>query len=477
MSVKKDVIVVGGGLAGLAAAELLARRGRAVSLLEAQPRVGGRLRTGPRSHGYYDLGASFVGDAQHLVHHYILHHGLELVPTYLSREQAWYWQGSRGPTARFSTEDVYDVPGGDLTLSFLDRLNQLSVEVGAFGGEPWLHPDARALDSITVQEWMDREMPNNRHLREVTTVAIRAAFSMEPRQLSFLFMLHYTATAGRFQNTMGVTSNPQGQRLRAGATSLANAISDALLSHPNAELRRGTPVLRLVHDDAGVVAHTADEEIEAAAAIVAMSPPMSLQLGFEPALSASEAGRAWQALARGMQMGDHIKGFVHLRRPFWRDSGVNGTLLAHRGPVVWTVDCSWEPEDPEVRGPKWPYQLMFFIVGDAARYWRERSASERREAVLAQLTEVYGDALRSNLIAGDDYSEFDWNLEPWAGGGPAAMMGPGVLSRHGPSLRKPVGRIHFAASELATSWCGYMNGALQSGLRSAAEVEARLASA
>ena len=55
-----------------------------------------------------------------------------------------------------------------------------------------------------------------------------------------------------------------------------------------------------------------------------------------------------------------------------------------------------------------------------------------------------------------------------------AVPGPGILVAYGHLLRKPVGRIHWAGTETSTQWCGYMDGAVRSGERVAAEVGALL---
>jgi monoamine oxidase len=49
-------------------------------------------------------------------------------------------------------------------------------------------------------------------------------------------------------------------------------------------------------------------------------------------------------------------------------------------------------------------------------------------------------------------------------------MPPGAMTQFGPVLREPVGRIHWAGTETASVWSGYMDGALTSGERAAAEV-------
>ena len=71
-----------------------------------------------------------------------------------------------------------------------------------------------------------------------------------------------------------------------------------------------------------------------------------------------------------------------------------------------------------------------------------------------------------------DYAEQEWAAEQWSGGGPTSNFGPGGWTRCGPVLREPVGRVHWAGTETATIWSGYMEGALQAGERAAAEVAA-----
>lgn len=69
-----------------------------------------------------------------------------------------------------------------------------------------------------------------------------------------------------------------------------------------------------------------------------------------------------------------------------------------------------------------------------------------------------------------DYIEQDWSTEPWTRGCYSAHFTPGAWTQFGPALRTPVGRIHWAGTETATSWTGYMDGAVQSGERAATEV-------
>jgi monoamine oxidase len=73
------------------------------------------------------------------------------------------------------------------------------------------------------------------------------------------------------------------------------------------------------------------------------------------------------------------------------------------------------------------------------------------------------------------YVDKDWIADPWSSGCYVGVMGPDLLTRIGEALREPVGRLHFAGTETAVRWCGYLDGAIESGERVAAELLARLA--
>lgn len=64
--------------------------------------------------------------------------------------------------------------------------------------------------------------------------------------------------------------------------------------------------------------------------------------------------------------------------------------------------------------------------------------------------------------------------EQYSSGCYTMTCGPGFLTRYGPYLAKPVGRVHYAATETASEWSGYMNGAVQAGERAAREILADL---
>ena len=73
-----------------------------------------------------------------------------------------------------------------------------------------------------------------------------------------------------------------------------------------------------------------------------------------------------------------------------------------------------------------------------------------------------------------DYFDEQWTDEVWIRGCPVAHFGARAMGRYGPVLRRPIGRIHWAGTETATYWMGYMDGAVRAGERAAREVNTAL---
>ena len=103
-----------------------------------------------------------------------------------------------------------------------------------------------------------------------------------------------------------------------------------------------------------------------------------------------------------------------------------------------------------------PGALVGFVGGADAREFAKLGASERRAGVLGSFEPLFGPKAR----AAERYIELDWAAEEWSGGGPVANFATGGWTASGPALREPVGPIHWAGTETATGWTGYIDGAV-----------------
>ena len=89
---------------------------------------------------------------------------------------------------------------------------------------------------------------------------------------------------------------------------------------------------------------------------------------------------------------------------------------------------------------------------------------------------IFGEQHRSDIYDVVDVVEQDWLQEEWSRGAPCPVTGVGVISQSGAELAKPFGHVHFVGTETADVWKGYMDGAVRSGERGAAEIVAALKS-
>jgi monoamine oxidase len=112
--------------------------------------------------------------------------------------------------------------------------------------------------------------------------------------------------------------------------------------------------------------------------------------------------------------------------------------------------------------------MMGFVGGNEARAWADKPAADRKARVIADFTAAFGSAASKPT----DYVEKDWATEEWTRGCPTAYCPPGVLLDFGTAMRPAFGRVHWAGTETATYWAGYMDGAVRSGERAAQEVMA-----
>ena len=440
-----DVGIVGAGLAGLMAAHQLVAAGVSVCVLEARDRVGGRTWTRSAVDGtLIDLGGQWIGPTQQRMNQLVAELGVETFKTWDTGNNIQYHDGERRVySGAIPTTDR--TVAGDVMEAML-ALNMMAMQVPTEA--PWTAPEAAVWDAQTFATWLDVNVASS-GARALLELAIQAVFSAEPRDLSLLHVLFYTRSAGGLMDLVGVTGGAQETRFTTGAQTIANRMAEAL----GERVVLNAPVHTITQDAGGARIVADGFTLTCDHVIVALPPTLAGRLRYQPGLPGLR-----DQLTQRMPMGTVIKVHCIYPTPFWRDDGLTGQASSNTGVMRVTFDNS--PQDGG-RGV-----LLGFIEGDEGRIWGQRSPQERRAAVLECLVRYFGERAGQPL----DYIEQSWAEEEYTRGCYAGYMPPGVWSMYGTALRAPIGRIHWAGTETATIWNGYMEGAVQSGERAAAEI-------
>jgi monoamine oxidase len=456
-----DVIVVGAGLAGLTAARRIVQGGRSVIVLEARDRVGGRVLTESLGQpgDYAELGGTFQGPTQDRIKALSVEVGVAIYNTYNTGNNVFWANGRRleyPNNTPLGTAPPDPVVAGDIALA-VAQLDQMSLEVPV--AAPWTAPNAEEWDRQTLDSWLRSNTSGSDEFMAVTAAATEAIFGCEPRELSLLFTLFYIAAsgneqnAGTFERNFNTQFGAQMRRFVGGAARVPQRVAAQLGSR----VVLNAPV-RSITQSAGDVTVTSDPVIATGQrVIVAIPPTLTTRIDYDPPLPALR-----DQLTQHMPQGTLMKFEAVYPTPFWRAKGLNGQAVSENGPVKITYDGS--PYDGV------PGIMMGFVGGHDARVWQDRPASELEDAALQNFADYFGpEALSPTSVV-----TFNWSTEVWNRGGPTAVLAPGTLIDFGSVLRTPVGRIHWAGTETSTYWTGYMDGAVRSGERAAAEALAGL---
>ena len=440
-----DVAVVGAGLAGLVAARELLGAGLSVLVLEARERVGGRLLNHTLQNGaVVELGGQWVGPTQERVLALAEELGVGLFPTYVEGE---HFLAVDGEVKRYGGDD-FALPEEALTDvgETQQRLAEMALTVPL--DEPWRAAEACVWDAQTLDGWLVANSKTEVGLGYWRTL-VPALFSAEAAEMSLLHFLFYCRSGGTLDLLVATSGGAQESRLEGGSQRLASRLADQL----DGVVRLNSPVTAIRHDDGGVEVKHDGGVVEAGRVTVAIPPTLAGRIRYSPALPPLR-----DQLTQQVPMGYVTKVQIAYPEPFWRTEGLSGSVFSLDDEVGVIFDNS--PPDLSCG------VLLGFLEGAHARRAGKLSPKERKERVLSVFARFFGPRATNP----DEYVERDWAAEEWSRGCYGGRFGTGVWTGYGEALREPVGRIHWAGTETAEVWNGYMDGAVRSGERAAREV-------
>ena len=440
-----DVAVVGAGLAGLVAARDLLATGLSVLVLEARDRVGGRLLNHTLANGaVVEVGGQWVGPTQDRVLALAEELGLELFPTYLEGD---HLLAVNGAVERYGGED-FALPEDALAdvSEVQERLTEMASNVPL--DAPWRAAEASAWDAQTLDAWLVANAKTENGLGYWRTM-VPALFSADTAEMSLLHFLFYCRSGGTIDRLVATHGGAQESRVVGGSQRLALRLADRL----GDAVRLGVPVTAIRQNGGAVEVTHDDGVVRAGRAIVALPPTLAGRIRYSPALPPLR-----DQLTQQVPMGYVTKVQLAYPEPFWRAEGLSGSVFSLDDEVSVIFDNS--PPDLECG------VLLGFLEGAHARKAGKLPPQERRDLILSAFAKFFG----PRAAEPDEYVERDWAAEEWSRGCYGGRFGTGVWTGYGEALREPVGRIHWAGTETAEVWNGYMDGAVRSGERAAREV-------
>ena len=440
-----DVVVVGAGFAGLAAALHLEEAGADVRVIEAQGHVGGRIRSIRRGDGLEEAGGATIGGGYRAVTDAAERYGVELIDATpmlrFFREQELVLNGEIIRQAEWPAHPANAFPDGDRHHMPWTYGRVLTARHNPLSSPDVGDPRARDHD-VAMHDWLSGLGLSDRAI--ASAHGINTSYGRDARDVSALTMLSRAAfsIAQRRQTPAGVV----GYTARDGVQRIPEAMASALRH----EVRLNTVIVAI--DDTGsraTVACASGETYLAKSVVCSLPFPVLRTISINPPLDGAQATAVATLPSQPM-----TQVYLDCASNFWDADGYSPSLFTDG--VAGMVAAARRGENPtEVTG------LTAWAMGRNAVRLDALSDVAAGAAVIAEI-EAVRPASRGQLTFAGRQS---WGASPFARGG-WAYFRPGQVGHFAAAMAEPHGRISFCGEHLARFNRG-MEGAMESGERAA----------
>jgi monoamine oxidase len=424
---KYDAIVIGGGFAGVTASRDLSWRGKRTLLLEARPRLGGRTWTAEFSGHDIDIGGTWIGWSQPHVWAEVMRYSIPIVESAAaSASQAiWMNQGK----AVVGTMDAYAETFEAVANKFFAPARGILPRPF----DPLYVDDVDGLDALSAAEVIEGLDLTEQERNLIMTFAAMNGHSY-PDQSSYLDQLRWFSL-GNF-NLWNMWDNLGRYRIKGGTRQLLNRIQ----KDNGSEVKHSTPVRSVVQSQDGVVVTAVDgATYEARKVIVALPLNCLVDIEFTPNISDTK-----RRVSEARHTGSGTKVYA-------RTSKKHPVFMGHGNYDMPLCFLFTEYDDAAS-------QLLVGFGIDP-----DRIDIHDQQAIAAAMRQFIPDLELEETLS------YDWNSDPYARG-TWCMYRPNTLTNDLPELQRAEGNIYFAGADIASGWRGFIDGAIESGSRTARQV-------
>jgi len=434
-----SVLVAGAGLAGLAAAHDLIARGAAVTVIDSRDRIGGRVwtvRDGFVERQHAEAGGDLIDDGQDAIRELAREMGLTL--TRILKGGFGYVRTSEDGTPSIVKRGA--ARGWD---RLADALAEFTTPYKR-AERRWDSPITADIGRRSVASWLDHAGADA-ELR-ATATGLRGFFLADPDELSLLALVDQFSEAD-------APAPGSMWRIEGGNDRLATALAAPL----GARLHLDTELAAISHRGRAVRAtvknRRTQSQISCDYAVLTLPAVLLRRIPISPALPAQQHDAIVQ-----LKYGRATKTLLQFSKRFWR---VPTRPRAFGSPLPF--GAVWDGNEDQ-RGRA---GILTLLAGGGASDATQAIVAKHGARGLADALDWLG-SRHAELIAS---RQIVWEHDPHARGG-YAYFDPAFDPALRAWLARPFGRLFFAGEHTSVKWQGYMNGAVESGRRAAAEIAA-----